>query len=126
MLYTEFINKAINETIVEADNGLWYLEPLWRNILHDNGLFFNDVSDFETEPDIVEDVLKLEVEKRNTINSKKPAVIDWLYDLITTQVEPAMLQEETDYVKQVIEFMKANHEQQKSDEQIEWDKFKNS
>ena len=58
----------------------------------------------------VEDILKLEVEKRNAENSKKEVVIDWLYDVITTTVEPAMLAEETDYIKQVVEFMRANHE----------------
>ena len=66
----------------------------------------------------------MEVEKRNAINSKKPVVINWLYDLITTQVEPAILQEETDYIKQVTEFMKTNHEMQKDKE--EWENFKNS
>ena len=121
MLYTQFINEAIDLTIEKADNGLFYLEPLWRNILADNMLYFNEVSDYQVEPDVVEDVLQLEVEKRNTINSKKPDVINWLYDLITAQVEPAMLQEETEYIKQVTEFMKANHE---SKEQEEWEKFK--
>lgn len=117
MLYTEFINKAIDLTIEQGDNGLFYLEPMWRNILDDNQLYFNDVSDFEAEPHVVQDVLELEVKKRNTVNSKKPAVIDWLYDIITTQIEPAILEEETDYMKQVIEFMKTNHLQQKDDEQ---------
>lgn len=124
MLYGEFINKAVNLTITEADNGLWYLEPMWRNILHDNQLFFNDVTDFEAEPEIVYEALRLEVEKRNTMNSKKPFVIDWLYELITAQVEPAMLQEETDYIKNLTEYLKANKDIKLNDEQ--WDKFKNS
>ena len=127
MLYTEFVNKAMDLTIEQADNGLFYLEPLWRNILDDNKLYFTDVSDFEAEPDIVKDALQLEVKKRNTINSNKPAVIDWLYELITAKIEPAMLAEETDYIKQVTEFMKANHKAQKQEEdQTEWDNFKNS
>ena len=112
MLYTEFINKAMNLTIEQADNGLFYLEPLWENILNDNELFLSDISDATINYDKVFEVLKLEVEKRNTINSKKPDVINWLYDLITAQIEPAMLQEETDYIKQVTEFMKTNHETQ--------------
>ena len=109
MLYSEFINKAIDLTVVEADNGLFYLEPMWRNILNDNQLYFNDISDFEVSPDIVKDVLYLEVEKRNTINSNKSFIINWLYDVITAQIEPTILSEETDYIKQVTEFMKANH-----------------
>ena len=126
MIYTEFINKAFDETIVQADNGLWYLEPLWRTILHDNRLDIKSISGVKTNLDIIYNVLQLEVEKRNTINSKKPAVLDWLYEIITAQIEPAMLQEETEYIKQVTEFMKANHEAQNLDEQKEWDNFKNT
>ena len=112
MLYTEFINKAMNLTIEQADNGLFYLEPLWRNILYDNELDVSSISDAKADWGGVLDVLQLEVTKRNTINSKKPDVINWLFDLITAQIEPAMLQEETDYIKQVTEFMKTNHETQ--------------
>lgn len=110
MLYGEFINKAIDLTITQADNGLYYLEPLWRTILHDANLNCEDISDFKVSPAEVSEVLKLEVKKKNIINSEKPYVLHWLYDLITAQVEPAMLQEETDYIKQVMEYMKANHE----------------
>ena len=112
-------------TIEQADNGLFYLEPMWRSILNDNQLILKDVSDVKAGWNDIYDILRLEVEKRNTINSKKPAVIDWLYELITAQIEPAMLAEETDYIKQVTEFMKANHESQRlADEQEQWDKFK--
>jgi len=122
MLYSEFINKAINETIVEADNGMFYLEPMWRTILDSNELLFDKISDFEVGPAEVYEVLQLEVKKRNTINSKKPAVIDWLYELIMSQVEPAMLEQETDYLKNLTEYLKANKEATLKDE--EWDKFK--
>jgi hypothetical protein len=126
MLYTEFIHKAIDLTIVEADNGLFYLEPLWRNVLHDNQLFFNDVSDFETEPSIVEDVLKLEVEKRNKINSVKPYVLNWIHEVISATVEPAILQEENDYIKNLTEYLKVNKEAQALKEKEDWDKFKST
>ena len=126
MLYTEFINKAMDLTIEQADNGLYYLEPMWRNILYDNQLNVTDISDAKADWGGIVDVLQLEVTKRNTINSKKPAVLDWLYEIITAQIEPAMLQEETEYIKQVTEFMKASHEAQKLEEQKEWDNFKNT
>lgn len=123
MLYTEFVNKAMNETIIQAENELWYLEPMWRRILFENGLSIDKISDAKKISwNDVEDVLKLEVEKRNIISSKRPAVINWFYELISTQIEPSMLQEETDYIKQVTEFMKANHEQQKEYELKEQDK----
>lgn len=112
MLYSIFILKAQQLTIKQLDNGTWYLEPEWQDILYREGL--GDLEDL-TDSYLsgwydVEDILKLEVERRNARDSKKNEVINWLYDLITTTVEPAMLQEETDYIKNVVEFMKANHE----------------
>ena len=125
MLYTTFILKAKKLTIQQADNGLWYLEPEWQDMLYREGL--GDLEDLEDSYLSgwydVEDVLKLEVEKRNTIASKKPAVLNWLYDTITATVEPAMLAEETDYIKNVIEFMKTNHELEKSAEATSEDEF---
>jgi len=107
MLYTEFVNKAVDLTIEEAPNGLFYLEPMWRSILYIEGIDITDVSE-KIEWSEVEDILKLEVEKRNTVNSKLPKVVDWLHELVTVQIEPAMLQEETEYMKQIIEFQKRN------------------
>ena len=124
MLYTDFIYKAMDLTIEQADNGLFYLEPLWRNILYDNQMNVSSITDAKADWGGVLDVLNLEVTKRNTINSKKPNVINWLYDLISSQIEPAMLEEENDLIKNVIEYMKTNHDIQKDSE--EWDKFKNS
>ena len=126
MLYTEFIKKSIDLTIVEADNGLFYLEPMWRNILDDNELFFDQVSDFEAEPPVVEDVLKLEVEKRNTENSVKPYVLNWIHEVISATVEPAILQQETDYIKNLTEYLKVNKEAQTLKEKEDWDKFKST
>ena len=117
MLYMNFINKAINETITEADNGLFYLEPLWRNILFENNLNVSDVSDAKVDWNDVCEILQLEVEKRNTINSKKPEVIQWLYDIVSTKIEPTMLEEETEYFKQL---MKSNRDVSEKD----WEKFK--
>lgn len=116
MLYSNFILKAKNLTIQQLDNGVWYLEPEWMDILYRNDLgILDDLEDsYLSGWYDVEDILKLEVDRRNARDSKKKEVIDWLYDLITTTVEPAMLQEETDYIKHVVEFMKTNHDLQKS------------
>ena len=109
MLYVNYINKAAEATIIQADNGLWYLEPLWREILYNEDLDISQISDAKVDWGGIFDVLQLEVKKRNTINDNKPYVMNWLYDLITATVEPAIMQEETDYIKQVVEFMKENH-----------------
>ena len=110
MLYSEFINKAIDLTIAQADNGLYYLDPMWRIILCENELYFNDISDYEIDSSIVKDTLQLEVEKRNTIESNQPFIMNWLFDIITAQIDPTVLSEETAFVEQVTKFMKANHE----------------
>jgi len=126
MLFTEYFQKAASLTITQADNGVYYLEPLWPAILRDNEMKLSDILDAELTMNDIFEMLKLEVEKRNTIDSKKNLVIEWLFELITAQVDPSVLAEETDYVKQVTEFMKTNHESQKLKEQEDWEKFKES
>lgn len=112
MLYSEFIIKAKQDTIQQLDNGIWYLEPEWQDILYREGLGqLDDLTDsYLSGWYDVEDILKLEVERRNARDSKKPEILDWLYDTITAVVEPAVLQEETDYIKNLMEYMKLNHE----------------
>ncbi len=112
MLYSEFISKASEITIEQADNGLFYLEPAWKGFLIDNELNVSDISDIETSWNDIQDILKLEVEKRNTINTLKPYVLNWVHDAITSTVEPAVLQEETDYIKNLMEYMKAKQTQE--------------
>lgn len=112
MLYSDFVLKAANTTIEQADNGLFYLEPMWKSLLIDNELNVSDISDIETSWSDIQDILKLEVEKRNTISTLEPYVLNWIHDIITSTVEPEVLQEETDYLKNYIEYMKANKTQE--------------
>ena len=123
MLYTDFMQKAVDLTVVEADNGLFYLEPMWRSILNDNNMNIAEITDAKLKWCDVFDVLKLVVEKENTINSKKPVVIDWIYNIITTQVEPAILEEQNDYVKTLTEYLKTKRETEIVKDKEEWDKF---
>ena len=123
MLLSDFILKAEELTIEQADNGLYYLIPTWRSILEDNKLDILDISDSGADEDEVEDILKLEVEKRNAVNSLNPYIMNWIHDIITASVEPAILQEETDYLKNLTEYLKTNKEKQ-SKEDEEWTKFK--
>ena len=115
MHYANFVMKAKELTIAQdEDMELWYLDPEWVDILHRAGLGnLEDLDDcFITDWLDVEDILKLEVKRRNIRQlNKLKAVTDWFYDLVTNVVDPAMLEEETDYVKAVTEFMRANHEQ---------------
>ena len=129
MLYPEFINKICDLVITEADNGLFYLEPMWETILRENGikpaefggrllstvLEGNDDFIFETgDGDIAKnkllEILELEVKKRNTVNSITPYVLRWVHDIISASVEPAVLEEEIEYLKNYREYKKANAE----------------
>lgn len=113
MLYTDFIIKAKELAITQdEDTQIWYVEPEWQDILYRNGL-----GDLESLTDSylsgwydVEDILKLEAERRNIRQDKKSYVINWLYDIITTAIEPEMLSEETDFIKQMVEYIKVNKE----------------
>lgn len=117
MLYINFIQKAKDLCIVQdEDNEIWYLDPEWIDIMHRSGLGdLEDIEDgFITDWLDVQHILELETKRRNIrLFDKLKVVADWFYDLITATVEPAMLSEETDYIKAVTEFMKQNHEQGK-------------
>ena len=67
MYYSEFVFKAEKLTINLLENGVWYLEPEWKDILYRNdmGDLENLTDSFLSGWDDVEDILKLEVEKRN-------------------------------------------------------------
>ena len=118
MLYTTYMQKA-KEVCIDrfVESGKWYLEPDWRIILRDNQLNNFKLQDAKIDWSIVEDVLKLEVEKRNARDNKLGYVADWLYDTLTSTVEPAMLSEETDLVKNMLELARANRANEKQAEE---------
>jgi hypothetical protein len=63
----------------------------------------------------VEDMLKLEVQKRNIpAEEKKRKVIDWLYETITAVVEPAILQEESNFIQNMNEYLKIAHAEEQT------------
>lgn len=122
MIYDNYINKAYDLVIEQdEDTGVWYLNPNWVHLLYTNELDFEKVSEDYIDQYEIEDALKLEVQRRNIKNnSKKQVIIDWLYDIIVAKVEPQILQEETEYVAQMIEYMRfRDAEAQKKAEQKE-------
>ena len=54
-----------------------------------------------------------------------PLVIDWLFDIISTTLDSTMVDQENEYMKNMIEYLKLNKEAQTLKDE-EWDKFKNS
>lgn len=110
MLYTEFMKKA-EEFILsyDEDSGLTYLEPDYVAILR--GLKMNpeeDISDYPLSWAGFEDRMKLEVERRNKLDDRTKYVVDWLYSVLTAAIEPAMLQEENELMKNMMDYMNLN------------------
>lgn len=126
MLYSEFVIKAKEETIEQADNGLWYLNPDWRYLLHLAEIDIRDVSDYAFDWFELEEILKLEVERRNTVDSVKPQVLNWFHSIISNVITPKMDEEETDYLANITEYLKAKKEAQEAKDKEAWDKFKKS
>lgn len=52
----------------------------------------------------------MEVERRNHITDKARFVIDWVFEIISSTIEPAMVQEENELMKNMMEYMKLNSE----------------
>ena len=106
MIYSDYILKAKELTITyDEDSKFYYLEPDWQTILHENGLGdLEDVKDMYIEGWYdLEDVLKLEVERRNLIHSKLNIVLDWVHEVISSTIDPAALEDENNLIQSMIE-----------------------
>ena len=116
MLYATYIQKVKEVTISQfVESGNWYLEPDWRIILRDSNLTDFRLKDAKIDWNILEDILKLEVTKRNSRDNKLNYVTDWLYNVITSTVEPSMLSEETEFLKNYVEYTKAKQKAEDTD-----------
>lgn len=112
MLYSEFIHEVMKLVIVDDDesSGFSYLEPHYRALMVDSGFEPAKVTDRTIDWDYVAEVQKLEVERRNKITDKTRFVIDWVFDVISSTIEPTMIQEENELMKNMMDYMKLNHE----------------
>lgn len=101
MNYFEIVNKAIEltiETVTETNQS--YLEPRYKEILREADVHLPDLPDEE-----LYEILKLEVEKRNAINDRLYPVVDWLYKILTTTIEPELTADETELMKDVLAYL---------------------
>ena len=110
MDYFEFMEKASKLVVGELDNGLYYLEPAWRIILDGEGMQPYKVKNVKLSWEMTKEWLDLYIQKLNAVQNKAPEVMSWLYQVISAQIEPAMLEEETEFVKNLTEYMKAKQE----------------
>ena len=113
MTYAEYMFKAKECTIFQdTTSELWYLDPDWKATLYsqDLGNVKGLSAPFTVTWADVEDFLRLEVERRNKSEDKRKLVMDWLYDLFTQEIDPTMMQEETDYIANVMDYLKFKSE----------------
>lgn len=121
MLYSQFMHEAMKLVIIADDeaSGYSYLNPHYRIQLQDAGLNPENVSDRQIDWNDVAEVLKLEVERRNKVTDKGRFVIDWIFDIITLAVDPAMTSEENDLMKNLMDYMKLNHTLKTREEEVQ-------
>lgn len=120
MLYDVYMHQVMPLVIVDDDDssGFSYLDPHYRSILTGMNLSPEIIEDREVDWDWLSEALNLEVERRNRITDKSRYVIDWLFDIITSTIEPTMIDEENELMKNMMEYMKLNHELAEREEEV--------
>lgn len=121
MLYDVYINKAMAEVIVDDDDssGYSYLDPHYRSILIEMNMEPDIIEDRKVDWQWLREVLDLEVTRRNRVTDKSRFVADWLFSIITSTIDPAMISEENELMKNMMEYMKLNHELNEREAEIE-------
>lgn len=121
MLYSEYMHEAMKIAIVndEEATGFSYLDPNYRVWLEDAGYTPDKIEDRQVDWASVAEVMKLEVERRNKLSDKSRFVIDWIFEIISSTIEPTMLQEENELMKNMMDYMKLNHELQEKEQALQ-------
>lgn len=110
MLYAEYMVK-VKEICLEQweENGQWYILPDWKRRLDDLELYPDEdvISDWVNVmwADVKEE-LDCEVQMRNARQDKWPILGEILYKMLTTEIEPQVIQEQNELLKNVQEYMK--------------------
>lgn len=119
MTYFETVHQAIEQTVFTDDNtGVSYLDPMYRETLRQSGIIATDYEDDDTPEVVPEDelveILKLEVEKRNAKNNRLSAVAQWAWDVIDTQIAPAITDAENEMASDLVKYMQMKENEGKN------------
>lgn len=120
MNYFDTVNKSIELTVkTDKDTGVSYLEPMYLEILRGEGIIAAYYDDDDDTPEVVPEnelteILKLEVKKRNAKNNRLSAVAQWAWDVINTQIVPAMTDAENEMVSDLVKYMQLKENEGKS------------
>lgn len=110
MLYAEYMVKVKDICLEQwEENGQWYILPDWKRRLDDLELYPDEdvISDWVNVmwADVKEE-LDCEVQMRNARQDKWPILGETLYKMLTTEIEPQVIQEQNELLKNVQEYMK--------------------
>ena len=108
MLYYEYMDKVKEIALITSEkNGLTYIRPDYEYLLETSGLSLDDITDFEqVSGTVVYRQLLLERDMRNAQRDLSPVVMQWLYDVISTVVEPAIMEQQNQLIKDMLEYRK--------------------
>lgn len=108
MLYSEYMDKVKELALItNEDTGMTYIRPDYEYLLSASQLDLDGVTDFEdVTRTVVYRQLLLERDMRNAQKDKTQIVMQWLYDVISTAVEPAIIEEQNKLIKDMLEYRK--------------------
>lgn len=108
MLYSEYMDKVKSIALLTIENtGLTYIRPDYEYMLAAMELTLDGVTDYpNATTDMVYRQLLLERDMRNAQADKTPVVMQWLHDVISTVVEPAIVEEQNKLIKDMLEYRK--------------------
>lgn len=108
MLYKEYMDKVKEIALLtDEKTGLTFIRPDYEYALEVEAIKMDDISDFETATRAgVYRQLLLERDMRNAQQDKTPIVMQWIYDVISTVVEPAMVEEQNKLIADMLAYRK--------------------
>lgn len=108
MLYQEYIDKVKELALVTDErNGVTYVRPDYEYLIAASDLKLEDVTDFEdVSKSVVYRQLLLERDMLNAQNDNTPVVMQWIYDVISNVIEPAIVEEQNKLIKDMLEYRK--------------------
>lgn len=108
MLYSEYMDKVKSVALLTNENtGLTYVRPDYEYMLSTMGLTLDNVTDFQSvTTETVYKHLLLERDMRNAQMDKTLVIMQWVYDVISTVVEPAIVEEQNKLIKDMLEYRK--------------------
>ena len=121
MLYSEFMKKAEELVLTtDEDSGLSFLEPDYYAIMKSVNMDpEEDIFDIPISWDQFVERMELQADKLNKLDDRSKYVMDWMFQVLTSAIEPAMVQEENELFKNMTEYMNRKHELAEKEKELQ-------